>query len=587
MRRAAPWILAAAFAAWSYWPRASSIPGWGGDPLFNLWSFEVVWHDLRSGSSLWSAPLFGGSPLGIAYSENQLAPALLLWPLRALCENGALALGIGAMALSLLAAACTAGWLRALEVRRLAAWGGLLFAGCGWLQSQYAHFQNLCIFVLPLALWAWAAYARDPRPLRLWTCALAFGWIAAWNLYFLVFADLCLLVLAARARRPLPLLLALAIQAPLLLPYLEIGHVLGGYGAAQTYGAELRSVLGSSLRPRLLAPSFALGSVEAAGYLGVVWLLCVVLCVRRREGRPWLLAAALAFWAALGRGYGLYDLLALLPPVAALRAAGRAQVLVALFSLPAVLGWLETLRPSHAAAVLALAIADLLPAGRPLRTPIDPALWGPHTALARELSRSTDPILVLPDPDERFMLDATQSWTPYFAGHSGREPPGEVLVRSLAQRGRFGEALELTRARRVLALTPEAAEGLRKLPDLTLRGCFRHLDLGEPCLFAARDPAPPPLRLDRDTRREQSQTAGWPAADFVAKASGVLDAREVDRCRVRRTTRILGVPLRRSLPLPVPDRARYAAGEVVLHLEARQAVFHLGVATAEFELICE
>jgi hypothetical protein len=585
MRRAAPWILAGAFAAWSYWPRADSIPGWGRDPPFNLWSFEVVWHNLRTGASPWQAPLFGGSPLGIAYSESQIVPALLLWPVRALAGNGAFALGIGAMAFSLLAMACCAGWLRSLGVRGLAAWGGLLFAGCGWLQSQYAHYQNLCVFVLPLALWAWAAYARDPRPARLCSCGLAFGWIAGWNLYFLVFADLCLIWLAARARRPLPLALALAVQAPFLFPYLALGSLLGGYGASLTYGAELRSVLGSTLRPRLVAPSFEV-NLEAAGYLGVVWVVLMALSLRRRESRPWLLAAALAFWASLGRGYGLYDLLALLPPVAALRASGRAQLLVALFSLPAVLGWLETIRPSRAAAALALAIVDLLPASRPLRSPIDPALWGPGTPLARELSRSTDPLLVVPDPDERFMLEATQAWTPYFGGHSGRAPPGEELVLSLARRGRFEEALELTRAGRVLALTPQAADELRKLPDLSPQGCFSHLEQGEACLFASRRPSPPPLRLDRDARRKQSLAGGWPAADFLAETDGVLDARQVDRCHVRRTARVLGIPLRRKIPLPVPDRARYARGEVVLHLEARQALFHLGLASVEFELIC-
>ncbi len=587
MRRAVPWILAGAFAAFSDWPRAQSIPGWGGDPFFNLWSFEVVWHNLRAGLPLFGAPLFAGSPLGLAFSENQIAPALLLWPVRALTGNGALTLGIGAIALSLLAVACAAAWLRAIGIRDLSAWGGLLFAGCGWLQSQYAHFQNLCIFVLPLALWAWSAYAREPRPLRLLLCALAFAWIAAWNLYFLVFADFCLLVLAVRARRPAPLALALAIEAAFLVPYFELGRVLGGYGGTESYGAALRSVLGSTLRPRLFAPSFEV-DLEAAGYLGVVWLALIALCARRRESRPWLLAAALAFWAALGRGYGLYDLLSVLPPVSSLRAAGRAQVLVFLFTLPAVLGWLQTLRPFHASAAVALAVADLLPASATRRTPIDPALWGPPATLARELSRSADPVLVLPAVDERFMLEATQSWIPYFGGVSGRLPPGEDLVRRLSLGGRWSEALELSRAHRVLALTPAAADEVRKLPQVSPRGCFGHVDGTPACLFEAGGPQPSLLRLDRDTRSEQSRRPGWPATDFFAAATGVLDARQLDRCHALRTARILGLPLRSALPLvPGPERARYVEGERVLRLEALQALFHLPLATAEFELRCE
>jgi hypothetical protein len=586
VRRLVPWLLAAAFAAWSYWPRAGSIPGWGGDSLFNLWSFEVLWHNLGTGSSPWRAPLFGGSPLGIAFSENQIIPALLSWPVRAVTGNGALALGVVAMVLALLAVACTAGWLRSVGLRALAPWGGLLFAGCGWLQSQYAHFQNLCVFVLPLALWAWAAYARDPRPPRLAACALAFGWIAGWNLYFLVFADVCLLVLAARERRLLVVALAFAVQLPFLLPYLEIGRVLGGFGTNVSYGAGLRSLLGSALRPRLLMPSFEV-SVEEAGYLGVVWLCAMALSLRRRESRPWLLAAALAFWAAMGRGHGLYDLLALLPPVSALRATGRAQVLVVLFSLPGVLGWLETLHSPRAGALLALALADLLPAHRPLQTPVDPRLWGPQSPLARELSRATDPLLVIPAADPRFMLYATRSWTPYYSGYSGRIPTGESLVDALLRDQRFEEAVDLTRVRRVLALTPRSAAELRKLSRLRLAGCFSNLDLPDACLFdvVALDLAP--LRLDRDTRRKDSRPAGWPASDFIAARSGVLDAREVDRCRVRKTTRILGLPLRWNLPLPTPGRARYAAGETVLHLEARQMLFRAGWATAEFDLTCE
>jgi hypothetical protein len=586
VRRAAPWLLAFIFAAWSYLPSAGSIPGWGGDPLFVLWTFEVAWHNLGTSAGLWEAPLFGGSPVGLAFSENQLIPALLFWPIRAIAGNGAVALGAGAILMALLAVACTTGWLRALGLRRLAEWGGLLFAGCGWLQSQYAHYQNLCAFVLPLAFWAWAAYARDPRPARLGACALAFGWIAGWNLYFLIFADLCLLVLAARARRPLVLALALAVQAPFLVPYAEVAHSMGGYAALVSYGASLRSLFGSALRPRLLLPSFAV-DIESAGYLGPVWLALMAASLRRPESRPWLAAAGIAFWAALGRGYGLFDALAAFPGPSALRSTGRAQILVFLFSLPAVLGWLESLPRWRAPAAISLALIDLIPASRPQRMAVDPALWGPPSELSRELSRSASPLLVVPEADPRFMLDATQSWTPYFGGLSGRGPAGEALLAALEWRERFPEALELTRPTRVLALTPAAAEKLRALPQLQPRGCFRHLDLGEPCLFDVVRMDLPGLRLDRDTRQEESRVADWPATDFLATTSGVLDVREVDRCSVRRAVRVLGMSFPSMLPLPIPDRARYVAGEQVLHIEAKQLLFRLGAFSPRFTLVCE
>ncbi len=586
VRRVLPWLLAVSFAAFSFWPARDSIPGFGGDPLFNLWTLEVVRHDLATFTSPWRAPLYGGHPLGIAFSENQLFAALLFWPIRALTGNGAAAMGIEAMALSLLAVACTAGWLRAVGVRSLAVWGGLLFAGCGWLQSQYAHYQNLCVFVLPLALWAWTAYARDPRPARLFACVAAFAWIAGWNLYFLVFADLCLAVLAIRARRPAALALTLALQAAFLFPYAAVSRQIGGYGAIETYGATLRSLFGSTARPRLIAPSFDV-PVESAGYLGAVWLVCMALSTRRRESRPWLLAAGLAFWAALGRGYGLFDVLAIAPPVGALRASGRAQVLVILFSLPAALGWLETLRPGAAAGALALVVLDLLPAGRPQRVRVDPGLWGAPTGLARELSRSADPVLALPDADERFMLQATQSWTPYYGGHSGRAPAGEVLLQTLAEEGRLHDAVLLSRARRVVALTAETTDALRRVP-LPERGCFDALDDRRACLFEAPVDDASRLQLATGLRREISPAAGWPTTDFFAVRSGVLELRDLDRCRLRRTLRIFGWPaLSTALALPRFGRVRYETGDRVLRVEARQRIYRLPGFTADFSVACD
>jgi len=454
------------------------------------------------------------------------------------------------------------------------------------LQSQYAHSQNLCVFVLPLAFWSWAAYQRDPRPLRLTACAAAFGWIAGWNLYFQIFADLCLVFLAFKARRPAVLALALAVQAPFLAPYVALGHVLGGYRVSTTYGAGLFSVLGSAMRPRLLLPSFDV-PLESAGYLGIVWLAFIVLSLKRRESRPWVIAAAAAFWFALGRGYGLCDLLALLPAISGLRATGRAQVLVMLFTLPAVLGWLESLPGRQGLAAVCAAVLDLCPASPPRRIAVDPQLWGPPTPLSRELSGSRDPILVVPSAHERFMLDATQSWTPYFGGLSGREPPGQALVQSLVRGGRIAEALESTRARQLLLLPPDTASGLRSMPQLQFRGCFRHLDLAEPCLFDVRQGHPASLRLDRDAHWEPVSAAKWPSADLRADRSGVVDPRQLDRCRLRERVRLLGLPVSRDLPLPTPERARYSAGETVLHVEARQWLFRTGLATAEFAVICD
>ena len=42
------------------------------------------------------------------------------------------------------------------------------------------------------------------------------------------------------------------------------------------------------------------------------------------------------------------------------------------------------------------------------------------------------------DADVGFMLAATQGWTPYFGGHSGRAPPGDELLAALSVRRPWG-----------------------------------------------------------------------------------------------------------------------------------------------------
>ena len=601
--------------ALSYWPSPDSIPGWpGGDSLFNLWTFELVWHRLGTlgplqifSAPFWRAPLFGDAPLGLAFSENQLYPALLLWPLRAASGNGALTLGVGAVLFILLAHLCAAGWLRSAGTGALSSWGGLVFACCGWLQSQYAHYQNLCLFVLPLALWMWTRLRARPTPWRLLICALAFGWIAGWNLYFQVFANASLLVLAGRAswRKQLPRLqigwlisITAAIQLPIAWKYLSLSRQLGGFRVLETYGATLTSLLGSAARPRLLLPSFEV-PIESAGLLGVAWLCLMAWSLRRPAARPWLVAGGFAFWFALGAGHGLFDALAWLPGVGGLRATGRAQVLILLFSLPAVMGTLEALRPGRAAAWLALVLAELVPASLPQRAPIAPALWGHASPLSRELAKADDAVLVLPRADERFMLYATQTWTPYFGGYSGRAPPGEELLEAIAVRRLWGPgslqaAVELTRPRRVLALTAALAAELRASPRLQARGCFPDADGVEGCLFETVGLSKiTELRLDRDAAFEAKAGTDWPEFVLRAAGSGTLDIRSVDRCRLRRRLEFPFLPAsRHDLPLQGSSirGASFVPGQTILEVRARQAIFRLPAAlrpSTSFEVVCE
>ncbi|MGZ6144004.1 MAG: hypothetical protein ACXWLM_11750 [Myxococcales bacterium] len=606
MRRLLPLALTAAFAAWSYWPAAGSVTGWGDDPLLSVWTWELVWHRLSTLGPLhafsrefWAAPLFGGTPLGLAYSENEIFAALVFWPVRLLAGNGAVALGIAAIALTLAAFLAAGIWLRAVGVGRLCWWGGAIFACGGWIQSQYAHAQNLCTFVLPLALWAWSAFEARPTLLRALACGAAFGWIGGWNTHFQVFAAGCLLVLLARSWRtlPLPMLLALGacaflVQLPIALKYASLSAAMGSYRSLVTYGASWLSFVGSGARPRLLLPSADVG-IEAAGYLGVPWTLLALGSLRRPAARPWLLAAFFAYWISLGQGYGLFDLVALLPGIGALRATGRAQILVLLFTLPAVLGMLEASPPRFAAVALALVCLDLLPGTRTQRTRVAPELWGPQAPLTAELLRSDDPLLVLPDAGARVMLDLTQGWTPYFAGVSSRIPPGEELLRNVAASRPWtahslDDLLLLTHARRVLALTSPMQAELRASPRARERWCGPFLDLGAVCLFDVQPVEMPELRLDRDAAWSFAAGSRWPQGELRALRSGTLELRSLDGCRLVRHARVFGLPLDHEMPLmgSAIEGVRFAPGELILRVEARQALFRLPHTSATFAVRC-
>ena len=128
-----PLALCCAYALWTFWPDRASMPGWGGDPLFVLWTFEHDWRRMDQigplhlwSSRFWSAPIFAGLSLQLAFSENLLYPALILRPLwRAF--GGPLALQWGAIAMTLAAFGSTLGFLRSIGLREMAAAGALLF----------------------------------------------------------------------------------------------------------------------------------------------------------------------------------------------------------------------------------------------------------------------------------------------------------------------------------------------------------------------------------------------------------------------------------------------------------------------------
>jgi len=596
-RTLVPLSLAAAYGLWTFRPERGFLPG--GEADFNLWTFEHVWRQMdRLGplhlwsDRFWSAPIFAGMPLQLAFSENQLYPALILRPLwRAL--GGALALQWGAVLMTLAAFGCAFGWLRSLGLRELAGAGALLFACCGFVQSQYAHYQNLCIFLLPLALWSWNALERAPGLARAALCALAFGWIGGWNMYFQLFANL-LLVALVLLRTGLPLrwrLAALAgaalAQAPIALKYLALQRAFGSFGVSLTYGAVPRSILGTAMRPTLLQrflPGYPTAEVpiEAAGFLGFSWTALVVAALLHRRARPWGVAAVLAFWAALGLGYGLFDVLHVLPGFSGLRAAGRFQALTALFAVPAALLVVQEARGARRWLPITLAALELVPGVPALRVRVPRDLGERATAFDTAVG-GRGPLLVAPGVDAAFQLYALRSGIQLLQGLSGRAPANVELVDSMFA-GRpwtadsLARILELTRAPVVATADPEWARRLSESPLLELEGCFEQFDRSV-CLFHPRAvPDAPRLRLDRDARWEHGTSpAGWPLAQLRATGGGVLDYPALGRCRLREATAFGPLSQARDLIFPGAHLrgARFEAGEVVFARESRQAVFRL------------
>jgi len=603
-----PPVLVAAYALWTFWPDRASMPG--GEAFFNLWTFEHVWRQMdRLGplhlwsDRFWTTPIFAGTPLGLAFSENQIYPALLLRPLWH-AFGGVVALSIGAIVFTLAAFGSAFGWLRKIGLQDLASGGALMFACCGFVQSQYVHYQNLSIFLLPLALWSWAALADAPGPLRAALCALAFGWMAGWNIYFQLFADLLLLVLALlpngppRRWRVAALMGAALIQLPIVLKYLELQRLVGTFAVSTTYGALPQSFLATAARPTLLQaylPGYPHIQVpfEAAGLLGFCWTALLVAALWRPRARVWAVAALLAFWAALGLGYGLFDLLHLLPGFSGLRASGRFQVLTALFAVPAALLVLDDARGVLRWLPLAVVAMELIPAGPAHRIALPPDLGRHETAFDAAVARA-GPLLAVPALDPRFQLYSVHSGVPFLQGSSGRAPANVELLDAIFSSmpwtpASLHDLLDLTRAPLVATTDPVWAKRLSASPLLEARGCFEHYDLLV-CLFRSRSlPDTPRLSLDQDARWEHGTSPeGWPVALLRTTRAGILDYGTLGRCRLRETTRI--GPLRWTRELPFPggrlQAVRFETGQVALARESRQGIFRWARAARTYAVQC-
>jgi len=592
-----PAAIVVGYSLWAFFPQREGMVGYGDDPAFNAWHFLHLFRTFdRHGPwsvftrAPWNAPIFAPGELRLALSENQLWPALILWPFFRLTGRLVETLDAGMIALHLAAFAAAAGWLGARGIRELRFWGGLLFALCGWLQVQYAHWQNGSIFLLPLALWSWERFRARPQAGPMLICALAFGWISGWNLYFSVMAGTALagLALYAAFRHQVPpwrllalILLSVLVQVPVLLRYAQLASQVGGYFPWDWYPATWTSWLMRSTRPSWLEAHFNFwprareAGIEANGFLGFAWAGLALASVAQRRARLPLLWAVLAYWASLGPGHGLYDALALLPGWDGLRATGRLQLAVAVATLPAIFAMLEERSGWRRAVPLALVLLELWPAGPALRAQIPQTIDGPPTPLERALAAGPGLVLPLPEVTSRAQLAVLRSGAPLMGGYSGRAPLEHDLVYDLAVRKRrsLELLLDLTSARSVLALDGFRIEEARRSPRVRERGCYDAL--GDfVCLFDVLQPPPPGPRvaLGRDTALHSALWPGGLVVEIVARRAGLLDFSSLARCRL---LRVLKFPLLPAFEHDLLIEGRgfvhiaYAEGEVVYHKEIR------------------
>lgn len=461
-------------AAWFIRPSRDAVIGWGGDPHFNLWTFELVWDRIASHGPLWflhlplwRTQLFAGADFGLAYSENQLWTALATYPFFLISGSAPLALQLFVIACAPLTYGLTFIWLRGRMRPVHAAGLALFFAASGWLQSQMGHYQNLCIFVVPLALVAFDRLKAAPSIPRALLLGLAVGWACGWNLYYFVFLGVwCGLLLANEVRRKrlpwrlagLAAIAAIAVAAPVLRPYLLLDRSLGSHPALECYGLNPWDMFARLHAPRLLWPAYE--AVVEPGGMPITWLLLLLYGLTIPRARPWLIAAAAAFWISTGRALGAWGALGWLPVVSALRAIGRVHLMTIALTLPALGAVLQALPSRVAGVALVLLLAESIP-GRPAE----------HVAVeaarpAPEVAFGTDPILVLPPPDS-FAMEALLPWrVSYYGGYSGFAPPGEELLEATWRRSSttavaVEKSVAATQPRFILSRSPEISSIVR------------------------------------------------------------------------------------------------------------------------------
>jgi hypothetical protein len=569
------------------------MPGrWGpltGDAGFNLWHFESVWSNLRHLRPLWNSNIFFPQLQTLLLSENQFAPALLTFPLRLLLADGVWTLNVLGFAMVLAAFYFCARWLKTLSLSSLLAdAGALLFILSPWLRAQSLHYQNLCVFVFPLALWTWARLQQRPKQKEILINTFCWGWIGLWNLYFLIFGLtlLVLLILQNRfsAKRWDYALLtsasgALFLAALTLMPYVHLASYTGAMKAAKAEFIQLAPSLSTFFRPWVESPSLLQSfvgnpfgfetSLEKIGTLGVVFMgLLIWGFFRNHDSRRWVVFATVFACLACAPSFGLASLLQSLPAYSSLRAIGRALSLTTLLTIPAVMWAVSSLRPTLAWVLYVLLLVDFCPTQilSPSKFPSD--FFQNKTEFSK-LVESTVPqnqpvLLWQPTFNIPWMLYSTQFDRPIFGGYSGRALTNsdwlyELIKNASRNSGEDSESIERLlkfSGAKWIAVFSEQRQHIATATQYlggAWVGCADHGVVSDQlCLYHLENSNlddSPWLNLEDDFIWEISPDQSL--ASLKAKHAGVLDYKQLGECASEMTlnwgwfswtfTRLLGV----------------------------------------------
>lgn len=438
------------------------------DGKFSVWNVAWVAHAMTDRSArLFDANIFHPHRGTLAFSEANLVAGVMAVPVYAATGNPIAAYNSVVFAALLLAFLSMWALVRRLTRSPVA---GLLsatgFAFCTYVSAHTAHIQLLMVFVIPLAMLDFHRFVERPTIRRAVGLGLALAIAGLACGYYGIFSGLAvglgLLWFARGQERPrrywLGVLLAVAVGgalvAPAVRPYVELRRQTGfksepNLEEARMYSADAVSYLRSGtlahqqvqrayparLKDALQRDREVLFPGFVVTVLAIIGLASGIRPQRHAPDARRLIAfyaalTALAVWASLGPGAGLYAWLAdWVPMISFLRAPARVGV-IALFGAAVLAGFgaarLAAGRWSSATTLALVLAAVELKASWPLvAVPPVPEVYRHLATLPRagtvELHfpyRRTDE-----HQHARYMFWSMWHWQPLVNGYSDFIPP--------------------------------------------------------------------------------------------------------------------------------------------------------------------